>query len=63
MKTHIINIYMAGINKVLARCYVVAKVYEVPHICDTDPPCKVYVHIFTIILFLSARVNTVFYLI
>ena len=26
-------------------------------ICDTDPPCRAHVHVFTIIQFLRARAN------
>ena len=41
---------------VLARCYVVARLYKVQYcICDTDPPCRFHVHMFTIIQFLRAR--------
>ena len=41
-------------SHILACCYVVAKVYKV---CDTIPPCRVNVHMLTIIQFLRARAN------
>ena len=47
IKTLIIHTFLAG-------CYVVAKVYKVLY---TDPPCRIHVHMFTIIQFLRARAN------
>ena len=46
-----------AVSQLLARCYVVAKVYKVLHICDTVPPCRAHVHMFSIILFLRVREN------
>ena len=47
------------VPKFIARCYVVTIRYTRYCICDTDPPCRAYVHIvFTIIQFLRARANT-----
>ena len=36
-----------------------AKVHKVLCVCDTVPPCRVHVHMFTIIQFLRANIHTV----
>ena len=44
---------------IIARCYVTMLLLRYTRycICDTVPPCRVHVHMFTIIQFLRARAN------
>ena len=54
----VVQLLIYSVYNIVAHCYVVAKVYKVYCICDTDPPCRVHVHIvFIIIQFLRARAN------